>query len=89
MGGSFDYIYVKEDSNLRGRRPLEVANLLYRGALWGGEPDKSIELIPDEAEATRKALEHAQSGDVIVVFFEKMDPLIQTIKEYERAPMLS
>jgi cyanophycin synthetase len=82
-GSSFDYIFIKEDMDLRERQPLEVANLLCRGTLAGGASEDQIEIIPDEKEALRKALKQAQNGDVIVAFFEKMEPLVEIIKEYE------
>ena len=82
-GRSFDYIIVKEDKDLRGRRPLEVANLLHRGALSEGISEESIEIISDEKEALRKALQQAQSEDIIVVFFEEMEPLIEILQNYK------
>ncbi len=82
-GMSFDHIVIKEDKDLRGRQPLEVANLLYSGALSGGITDEHIEIIPDEEEALKQALKDAQNGDVIAIFFEKMDPLIQIIKDFK------
>jgi len=82
-GMSFDHILVREDKDLRGRQPLEVANLLYRGALSGGISDEHIAIIPDEGEALKKALEQAQNGDIITIFFEKMEPLMQIIEDYK------
>lgn len=82
-GRSFDYIIAKEDKDLRGRKPLEVANLLCCGALSEGISGESVEIIPDEKEALRKALQQALSGDIIVVFFEKMEPLVELLKNYK------
>lgn len=82
-GNSFDYIYIKEDSDLRKKHPLEVANILYRGALSSGMPKELIKIVPDEVDALRQALQKAGKGDVIVVFFEKMNTLVDVIKEYQ------
>lgn len=82
-GSSFDNIFVKEDNDLRGRKPMEVAELLYHGALLGGISRENIEIIPNEKEALSKAIQQAVTGDVIVVFFEKMEPLIKLLKSYK------
>ena len=82
-GRSFDDILVREDKDLRGRQPLEVARLLHHGALSGGISKEHIKIIPDEEEALKIALKEAQNGDIIIVFFEKMEPLMQIIKEYK------
>jgi len=82
-GNSFDYIYIKEDSDLRERQPLEVAKILYRGALSSGISKDSVKIVPDEVDALRQALQKAGKGDVIVVFFEKMQALVDVIKEYQ------
>jgi cyanophycin synthetase len=87
-GRSFDYIIAKEDKDLRGRKPLEVASLLYRGALSEGISKEYIEIIPDEEEALSKALKQAQSGDIIVVFFEKMEPLVEILNNYKTDIMI-
>jgi UDP-N-acetylmuramyl tripeptide synthase len=84
-GKSFDYLFVKEDKDLRGRQPLEVPKLLYDGALEGGISHLNIEIMQDEAEALKKSLKLAQNGDVIAVFFEKIDPLIELINNFIKA----
>ncbi|HEY9061093.1 MAG TPA: cyanophycin synthetase [Pseudobacteroides sp.] len=87
-GSAFDYIFIKEDQDLRERQPLEVADLLYRGASSGSSKD-CIKIIPDEAEALRLALLQARKGDVIAVFFEKMEPLVEVINEYQESISMS
>lgn len=80
-GQSFDRIIIKEDEELRGRKPYEVANILLEGALQGGIPEENVEIIESEKEALKNAITSADKGDVIVVFFEKLEPLVQIIKE--------
>lgn len=72
---SFDRIYIKEDSDKRGRNPLEVANLFY-GAISGtGYGAERVRMIENEAEALQAAVSAAQAGDLIVVLYEKLEPL--------------
>jgi cyanophycin synthetase len=79
-GRNFDYIYIKEDIDKRGRRKGEVAGLLEKGVSSAGFNKKNCEIILDEKEALEKALNNAQYGDIIVVFFEKYEPLVEIVK---------
>ncbi len=92
-GRYLDKIYIKEDEDLRGRNPGEVAGLLERGLIevnFQGE----YEYISSEKEAVKKALADLVSGDVLVCFYEKEpEQLAQLIRqgiiEYEtREPIL-
>lgn len=74
-GRHFHKIYVKEDQDLRGRQPGEVARLLQESAHRAGTNGLEIEMILSEKEALKKAMEDAQPGDFIVAFYEKYDPL--------------
>ncbi|HYH80748.1 MAG TPA: cyanophycin synthetase, partial [Longimicrobium sp.] len=62
-----DLVIVKEDGDLRGRRPGEVATLLIEGLREAGLHGDQIEHQPDEAAAVARALELLGEGDVAVV----------------------
>lgn len=81
-GQSFNNIIIKEDKNLRSRLPLEVANILRRGALEAGMEQRNIKVIPEEETALKYALSKAKKGDIIVMFFEEMEPLVKIIKQH-------
>ena len=83
-GRSFNRIFIKEDQDLRGRKPLEVANVLLDGVIQGGFPVSKAVIVPQEAEALERAMKEAEEGDIIVAFFEKMEPLVQKIEQYRR-----
>lgn len=74
-GGAFDRLFVKEDEDKRGRRSGAVAGLLRDGALRAGFPASGLTVILDDRQALAQALEEAQPGDVIAVFYEKLEPL--------------
>lgn len=76
----FDYIYIKEDEDKRGRRKGEVANLLMKGLIIDDFDESCVEVIFSEQEALYKALDCARYGDLIIVFFEKYEPLLDIIK---------
>lgn len=74
---SFDEIYIKEDCDKRGREPLEVANIFYNVILSNKfSPDK-VHIIENELDALKNAIKMAQTGDLIVLLYEKLDPLQQ------------
>lgn len=81
-GKSFDELVIKEDKCLRERKPLDVAELLKTGALAGGLKRRAIKVIPIEEDALKYALAKARKGDVIVVFFEQMGPLLKVIQQF-------
>ncbi|HEX9058545.1 MAG TPA: cyanophycin synthetase, partial [Clostridia bacterium] len=83
-GGAFDKIIIKEDADLRGRKPFEVAIILEHAALDAGISKDRVEIIPNEEEALKNAIENAASGDLIVMFFEKLEPLVEIVKRYQR-----
>jgi cyanophycin synthetase len=65
--GHFDHFICRRDDSLRGRDPDEVPVMLRNKLLEMGIESDHIELIPDEQEATSKALEIAASGDLVLV----------------------
>jgi len=80
-GKGFDNIIIKEDVDLRGRRRGEVAKLLEEGVLSAGMDPNNVEIILSEVEALKVAMERAKPGDLIVIFYEKFEPVVAAIKE--------
>jgi cyanophycin synthetase len=62
----FDILIVREDAKLRGRAPGETAGFIVDGASGGGRV-KSVETVLDEIDATRRALDLASPGDLVVL----------------------
>jgi cyanophycin synthetase len=79
--GVFSKIYIREDGDLRGRKPGEVAEILYQGVLEGGGRPEQIEIVLPETEALAVAVENALPGDLIVMFYECFDPVYQKVQE--------
>jgi len=65
--GHFDHFILRCDDNRRGREPDEVAILQKNRLLELDIPADSIEVIPDEQEATTRALESAGVGDLLLI----------------------
>ncbi len=65
--GHFDHYVCRRDDNTRGRDGDEVPVMLKDKLLEEGVHVDAIEVIPDEQEATRRALEMADLGDLVLV----------------------
>ena len=66
----FDDVIVREDRNTRGREPGETASLIMEGiaeARAAGARAGSAEIVPDEMDAARAALDRARPGDLVVL----------------------
>lgn len=80
-GEVFNHIYVKEDMDSRGRKPGEVARIILKGISKTAGTEGSAHLILDELQAFKTALTRAKTGDVIIVFFERFQNLVEYIKQ--------
>ena len=65
--GHFDHFICRCDDNRRGRGHDEVAVMIKNRLLEAGVSADQIEVIPDEQEATTRALEMAETGDLILI----------------------
>ncbi len=66
----FDEIIIREDVNLRGRKPGETAGHILEGveeARRAGARVGNVEVVLDEMAATRRALDRARPGDLVVL----------------------
>jgi cyanophycin synthetase len=66
----FDDVIIREDRNLRGRKPGECAAFVLEGvreAMGSEHRVGHVEVVLDEMQATRRALDRARSGDVVVL----------------------
>lgn len=79
-GDCFDRIYIKEDRDKRGREPGEVAALLEEGCRMGSV--KSTEILTElvEEKALEKAILDAMPGDIVIVFFEEYQLLLDVVE---------
>jgi cyanophycin synthetase len=76
---------VREDKNPRGRERGETAQLVVEGVRQAIEEGHAragtVEIVLDEMEAARKALDRARPGDVVVLC---VDYATEVYKELEK-----
>jgi cyanophycin synthetase len=81
----FHRIFIKEDKDLRGRENGEVAGLLRR-AVEGVELGRECRVVPDEAEALEIAIREIEPGEIIVLFYEKLGPVLDVLRRHGAEP---
>lgn len=80
-GSFFTKLYIKEDSDLRGRNAGEVADLLYDAAVAAGMDPKNISIIYSEENALETAIMEAKQGELVSMFFEELEPALEVIEK--------
>ena len=73
-----DKIIIKEDKDRRGRAEGEVAEELYDSVIKANSKFKPI-ICLDEIDALKTAINISKKNDIIIVFYEKIDPLIDIL----------
>jgi len=82
----FNKVIVKEDHDRRGREPGAVASLVC-DTVRSVSPSTDCEVVLDESEALRRAIDQMVKGEVIVVFYEKLQPIQRLLEEFSAEPV--
>lgn len=77
----FHRVIIKEDRDLRGRDKGEVAGLLCR-VVNEQAPDRECLVVPDEVEALDGELRRLGEGEILVVFYDKLGPILATLEKH-------
>ena len=80
--GKFDHYICRRDDNPRGRDEREVPLMLRDELLAGGVDSAAIDIEPLEAEAVSAGLEMARTGDLLLVFGDKINRTWKQIINY-------
>jgi cyanophycin synthetase len=81
----FRRVIIKEDKDLRGRAKGEVARLLCE-AVNDESPDTECLIVLDEIEALRSEVERMQHGQVVIVFYDELEPVLKLLEECGATP---
>jgi cyanophycin synthetase len=79
--GHLDYAIVKEDQDLRGRDPGEVAGLISDSLRAAGMSDEKIVVIPSEADAVARAMDIAGEDDLVFILADKVPKTLALVRE--------
>jgi cyanophycin synthetase len=81
----FHRVVIKEDTDLRGRASGDVARLLCE-TVTQTAPDRSCEIVLDEIEAFEQALKTMNETEVVVLFYDKLAPVLEILDKHKAAP---
>jgi cyanophycin synthetase len=84
---TFDRVFVREDHDLRGRAPGELAAIIGDTLRAEGLGEREVIEVLDEEAALRLAIEDAQPGDLIVDFVDKPEATRRFVEELRRTAM--
>jgi cyanophycin synthetase len=71
-----DYVILKEDGNLRGRAPGEVARIIGEGLADAGIGKHQVKTVYTERDAVEQALEEMQEQDLVVVLVDDVPAVL-------------
>ncbi|HKG14962.1 MAG TPA: cyanophycin synthetase, partial [Pyrinomonadaceae bacterium] len=76
----FHRVIIKEDKDLRGREAGEVAKLLCESVNdeW---PGTECRIVLDEVEALRSEIWGMDDGQIVVIFYDKLEPVLEVLEE--------
>jgi cyanophycin synthetase len=77
----YDYLVIT-DADPRHRRPGETPSLVLAGALDKGFASDRAEVINDPIQAIDRAISIVQSGDLIVVQVDEVEPMLKRVMEH-------
>jgi cyanophycin synthetase len=75
----FHRLVIKEDKDLRGRAQGETASLLCRAAREE-VAERECTIVPDECEALEHELRKMKEGDVLVMFYDRLAPVLEVLE---------
>ena len=82
----FDQLFIKEDSDLRGRRPGETAGLIKAG-IAAVKPQLPVEVLLEEQVAIERALEQSTREDLIMILYEKYEYTMNALQNLGGKPL--
>jgi len=82
----FDELFVRDDRDLRGRRPGEVP-FLVKTAVQMAHPEKPVTVVEEETETLRQCLKELKARDLLVVFYETLEPVLEVLRSFDPVPV--
>ena len=79
-------VIVREDLDLRGRQPGEVAGILSR-VMREEDPALPVDVVLDEIEAVATAVGDLEAGDVAIAFCDRVSAVTQWLLEHGAEPV--
>jgi cyanophycin synthetase len=85
FAAGLDHAILKEDVDLRGRQPGEIAALLRQGLIAGGMADERIEFVPMERDAVARGLAMMEERDLVVITAVDVPAVLAQVRPLRRS----
>lgn len=86
MAQSFDRLIVRDDSDLRGRKPSEVPDLV-ESFVKSHFPKVECHKAHNEKEAVESIMTELRSDDIVVVFYDCFERTMPILRQYDPVPV--
>ena len=83
LASVFDYI-VLADLDPRKRPIGETVELVREGLIKGDFKEENIEIVPDQEEAVDYLFSKAETGDLLVIHPDELEPILSQVMERYR-----
>jgi cyanophycin synthetase len=88
VGRAFQRVVIREDCDLRGRKPGELAGLI-AAAIRNENPDADVEVVLDELQAVGRTVARIESGELIVLFCDQCEAARELLQRCGARPASS
>jgi cyanophycin synthetase len=82
----FDRVIIREDKDLRGRQPGEVAEILAR-VVREERPERPVEIVLDELDAIATAVSGMKPNEVVVAFCDRVEEVTEWLLQQGAQPV--
>lgn len=77
-GAAFPHVVLREDDDLRGRQPGEVARMM-REAIEASAPATRVDIEPSARQALERLLDQVAEGALVAIFYEKLEEIVELL----------
>ncbi len=82
----FDCLILRDDLDLRGRKPGEVPDLI-AAMIKQTKPEMVCKKILDEEAALKEAMSQIRKDEIVVVFYDVFPAVMQMLRQYDPVPI--
>lgn len=87
VAGHYHHFIIKEDKDLRGRKPGEVSKIILL-AILEKNPEAACKVVLQEKDAIKIALNQLESNELVVIFYDQLETALDSLKEFDPEPKL-
>lgn len=82
----FDRLVIRDDHDLRGRKPGEVPHLI-ETYVKSRFPHVESHVKNSEKEAVESVLDHIEPNEIVVIFYDAFDSIMPLVRQYDPVPV--